>query len=144
MIKRWLWLALAGLGVCLPLVLGHSEAGRGLDSRPRLACSLGPWAEPARASPPAAGAAQAMPRQAHTAPSESRPVDVVLLTESDLGPPWLVSRGPPGKARGILVDSRAAGQIGSPRQAVYILPEGQTIRQGQAHAQEGGFATGFS
>jgi hypothetical protein len=102
--KRWLWLALAGLGVCLLLALGHLEAGRGVDSHPGIARwgrSVGSWGEPAFASPPAAPAARkATRRQAHTAPSESRAVHLVLLTERDVGPPWLDSRGPPGKVRG--------------------------------------------
>jgi len=145
--KRWLSLALAGLGMCLLLVLGRPEAGRGVDNHPCLrswARYAGPAGHPALPSPPAACAAQATSRQAHTAPSESRAVHQVLLTESDPGPPWLVSRGPPGEVRGIVVDSRAGGQIGSPRQAVCIVPEGQTIRRGQVPTQEGGFATAFS
>ena len=137
--KRWLSLALAGLGMCLLLVLGRLEAARGADNHPCLrswARYAGPAGHPALPSPPAAWAAQATSRQAHAAPSESRAVHEVLLTESDPGPPWLVSRGPPGKVRGIVVDW-AGGQIGSPRQAVRIVPEGQTIRRGQIPAQEG-------
>ena len=140
--KRWLSLALTGLGVCLLLVLGRPEAGRGAGNHPCLiswARYAGPWGDLALPSPSAAWAAQATPRQAHTVPSESRAVHKVLSAESDLGPPWLVSRGPPGKVRGILVDSRAAGQIGSPRQSVCIVPEGQTVRRRQAPGPRRGF-----
>jgi hypothetical protein len=123
--KRWLWLALAGLGVCLLLALGHPEAGRGADSHPCLAGwarSVGPWGEPTAAPPTAVPAARkAAPRQAHAAPSESDPLH--LLTERGIGPPWLDSRGPPGKVRGTWVDSRAAGQIGSPKEGgAYASP----------------------
>jgi len=38
MMKRWLGLVLAGLGVCWLLVLSHWEAGRGVDSYAGLAC----------------------------------------------------------------------------------------------------------
>ncbi len=102
--KRWLCLALAGLGVCLLLALGHPEVGRGVDSHPcvaRWGRSVGPWGEPTPAPPTAAPAARkAAPRQAHVAPSESRALHLLLLTERGVGPPWLDSRGPPGKARG--------------------------------------------
>jgi hypothetical protein len=140
--KRWLGRALAGLGVCLLLALGHPEAGRGMDSHPCIACwgrSVGPWGEPALASPPAALAARkAVPPQAHTAPSEFRAVHLALLSERDVGPRRLDSRGPPGKVRGTLVDSRAAGQIGSPKQGrAYASPTrskhplaGDTARRG--------------
>jgi hypothetical protein len=56
--KRWLSLALAGgLGVCLLLVLGRPEAGRGADNHPCLlswARYAGPWGDPALPSPSAA------------------------------------------------------------------------------------------
>ena len=117
--KRWLSLLLAGLGVCLLLAVGHSEAGRGADGHACLArwgrC-VGSWGDPALPSPPAAHAGKATPSQAHTAPLESRVVHLVLLTERDVGPLWLDSRGPPGKVRGTLVESRAAGQTSSPKQ----------------------------
>ncbi len=118
--KRWLGRALAGLGVCWLLVLGRPAAGRGVDSHPCIACgarSVGSsWGDPALPSPPAALARKATPGQAHTTPSESRVVHRVLLTERDVGPMGLDSRGPPGKVCGTLVDSRAAGQIGSQSQ----------------------------
>ncbi len=124
--KRWLGRALAGLGVCLLLVLGRPAAGRGVDSHPCIACwarSVGSWGNPALPSPPAALARKATPRRAHTAPSESRVVDLVLLTERDVGPMGLDSRGPPGKVCGTLVDSRATDQTGSPKQGgAYASP----------------------
>jgi hypothetical protein len=140
--KPWLGLALAGLGVCLLLALGHPEVGRGMDSHPWVACgarSVGPWGEPALASPSAARAAQkATPCQAHTAPPESRAVHLVLLTPRGIGPPWLDSRGPPGKVCATLVDSGAAGQTDSrkPRGSLYFPNEiqaplaGVTARRG--------------
>lgn len=138
--KRWLGRALAGLGVCLLLALGHPEAGRGVDSRRWIACrgwSVGPWGEPALPSPTAAPLARkAAPRRAHAAPSESPAVHWVLWTERDAGPPWLDSRGPPGKVPGTWDDPRAAGQIGSPRQGVCILPEGKPSSRTRHHAQE--------
>ena len=116
MMKRWLGLVLAGLGVCWLLVLSHWEAGRGVDSYAGLACGgrcLGAWGEPPLARSPAAGGADARPRETHTAPSQSRAVHGALWTERGVGPPWLNSRGPPGKVRWTWVNPRAAGQIGS-------------------------------
>jgi len=123
--KRWLGRALAGLGVCLLLVLEHPGTGRGADNHPCIGGgrSVGPWGDLALPWPPAAATRKAIPRQAHTAPSESRVVDLVLLTERDVGPPWLDNRGPPGKVCGTLVDSRAAGQTGSLKQGgAYASP----------------------
>jgi hypothetical protein len=145
--KRWLGLALAGLGVCLLLVLGHPGAGKGADNHPCIARwgrSVGPWGDPALPWPPAAAARKAMPRQAHTATSESRAVHLVLFTERDVGPPWLDSRGPPGKVCGTLVDSRAAGKTGSLKQGGAMLPQPGPSAPWQAPPQEGGFATAFS
>ena len=145
--KRWLGVALAGLGVCWLLALGHSEAGRGVGSHPCIACwsrSVGPWGEPALPSSAAPAVRKATPPPAHAAPSESRTLHLLLLTERGVGPPWLDSRGPPGKMRGALVDSRAAGQTGSPKPGgAYASP----IRSKHPLAgatQEGGFATAFS
>jgi hypothetical protein len=146
--KRWLRRAFIGLGVCLLLALGHPEAGRGVDSRRWIAgggWSVGRWGEPALSPPPAAPVAwKATPRRAHVAPWESPAVHGVLWTERDAGPPWLDSRGPPGKVRGTWDDSRAAGQTGSLRQGVCILPEGKPSSWIRHHAQEGDFATPFS
>ena len=124
--QRWLWLALAGLGVLL-LVLGSPQAGRSVDSHPCLAGwarSVGPWGELTPAPPTAAPAARKVtPGQADTAPSESRAAHWVLLTERDVGPLWLDGRGPPGKVHGTSVDFRAAGQAGSPKQGEPTLPQ---------------------
>ena len=145
--KQWLWRALAGLGVCLLLVLGRVEAGSGADNHLCVACwgrSVGPWGEPALASPPAALARQATPPQARTAPSESGVVDLVLLTERDVAPMWLDSRGPPGKVRATWVDSRAAGQTGSPKQEGAYAPLQGPSPPSRRHRSKGGFATAFS
>jgi len=140
------WLPLAGLGVCLLLALAHPEAGRGVDSHPCIACSrcIGPWGEPARASSPARAARKTTPRQAHAPASESRAVHLLLLTERDVGPPWLDSRGPPGKVRETLIDSQAVGQIGTQSQGEPILPQQGLSTPWQTPPQEGGFATAFS
>jgi hypothetical protein len=127
--KRWLWLALAGLGVLLLLALGRPEAGRGVDSHPCLAGgarSVGPWGHSPPAPPTAAPAARkATPGQARTAPPLSRVAHLELLTERDVGSMWLDNRGPPGQVRGTSVDSRAAGQTGSPKQGgAYASPQG--------------------
>ena len=126
--KRWPWLALAGLGVLL-LVLGSPQAGRSVDSHPCLAdrpWSVGAWREPTPAPPTAATAARKPTLgQADTATSESGAAHLVLLTERDAGPMCLDSRGPPGKIHGTSVDSRAAGQTDSPKQGgAYAFPEG--------------------
>ena len=122
--KRWLSLVLAGLGVCLLLALGHGAAGTGADSRPCLArwgC-VSSWGDPALPSPSATHARKATtPGPAPNAPLESRVVHLELLTERDLGRLWLDSRGPPGKVRGSLVDSRVADQTGSPKQGESML-----------------------
>jgi hypothetical protein len=142
--KRWLWLVLTGLGVCLLLALGHPEGARGMDSHPCFADgsrSVGSWREPTPAPLTAAPAARkAAPHQAYAAPSESGAVHVVLLTECDVGPLWLDRRGPPGQVRGTLVESRAPGQTGSPKQGGgYAFPTmskhplaGATARRGSA------------
>jgi len=99
--KQWLWRALAGLGVCLLLVLGRVEAGSGADDHLGVACwgwSVDVRGGPALASPAAAPAKNRGPRQARAAAPESLGVDCVLLTERGVGPPWLDSRGPPGSA----------------------------------------------
>src|SRR5215831_11408833 len=115
-------MAMAGAGRARVSAAGPrcSEGRKGHGQPPvprRWGWSVGLWEEPALASPPAAPAAQkATPRQAHVAPSESRAVHPLLLTERDVGPPRLDSRGPPGKVRGTLVvDSRAASQTDSPK-----------------------------
>ena len=105
--KGWLWLALAGLGVWLLLAIVHSEAKGGVDSHPclaRWARSIGPWREPALASPTAALAQNRGPLQARAAAPGSPVVDLVPLTEGGVGPPWMDGRGPPGKVPGTLVD----------------------------------------
>jgi hypothetical protein len=112
--KRWLALALVGLGVCL--LLGLTEAR---TSVPRglyitgWGRSLGPWGEPALASPAAPFGENRGPRQARAAAPESLAVDLVLLTERGVGPPWLDGRGPPGGAAGTRVDCGTSGQVGS-------------------------------
>ena len=126
--KRRLWFALAGLGALL-LALGRPQSGKSVDRHPCLAGwarSVGPSAEPPPAPSTAAPAARkATPRQAHTAPSESRVDHLELFTERDVGPMWLGSRGPPGQVRGASVDSGAAGQTGSPKQeGAYAPPQG--------------------
>lgn len=147
--KRWLGWALSGLGVCLLLALGRPEAGRGVESRPCVAAwgrSVGVWEEPSLAPPTTAPAAwKARPRQAHTTPSESRAIHLALLTEGDVGPPWLDSRGPPGKVHGTWVDSRAADQIGSPQsEGSLCFPYNCQAPPSRQPPQERGFATGFS
>ena len=145
--KRWLSLALAGLGVCLLLALRHSEPGRSVGSHPCLAhwvrC-VGPWGDPALASPAAGPVGKAAPRQAYTAPSESRAVHPMLLTERDVGPPWLDSRGPPGKVRGTLLDCRAASQLGSPKQGGSLCFPNKFKHPLAGAAARRGFATAFS
>jgi hypothetical protein len=141
--KRWVWLALAGLGVCLLLALGHTETGRGVDSQPCLASwgrSVGAWGEPALASPTAALAKNRGPRQAGAALPEFLAIDWVPLTERGVGPSWLDSRGPPGNAPGTWVDRRAAGQTGSPGEGCALPHPAGTGHQ----AREGGFSTAFS
>jgi len=116
--KQWLWRALAGLGVCLLLVLGRVEAGSGADNHLCVACwgrSVGVWGGPALASPAAAPAKNRGARQARAAAPESLGVDCVLLTERGVGPPWLDSRGPPSGAGGP-GSTAATGKTGSPRQ----------------------------
>jgi hypothetical protein len=139
--QRWLCLVLAGLGVCLLLALGHSEARRSGDSHPCLAgwvLGVGPWGELTPAPPTADPAAPtAMPPQAHAAPSGSGAVHLVLLTERDVGPICLDSRGPPGKVRETLVDFRAAGQTDSPKQGVPSLPQQGSSTPKQARPQKG-------
>ena len=144
--KRGLSLALAGLGMCLLLVLGRLEAARGADNHPCLrswARYAGPAGHPALPSPPAAWAAQATSRQAHAAPSESRAVHEVLLTESDPGPPWLVSRGPPGKVRGIVVDSELVARSVAQGRQCASSPRGKPSG-GDRFLPKKGFATAFS
>jgi len=124
--KRRLWFALAGLGALL-LALGRPQSGKSVDRHPCLAGwarSVGPWGEPTAAPPTAVPAARkAAPRQAHVAPSESGPLHLLPLTKRGVGPPWRDSRGPPGKVRGTLVDSRVAGQTDSPKQGgAYASP----------------------
>ncbi len=95
--KRWLCLALVWVGVCLLLALGHSEAVRGADRHPRIAGwgrSVGPWGEPPSASPPAASATRSSgPTQARAGPFQSLVVPLGLLTEREVGPPWLGTTG---------------------------------------------------
>ena len=140
--KRWLVLALVGLGVCL--LLGLTEARTGVPSGLSIACwgrYLGPWGEPTLASLAAPFGENRGPRQARVAAPESLAVDLALLAERGVGPPWLDSRGPPGGAAGTRVDCGAAGQTGSPgREGGASSPRARTRHQ----AQEGGFATAFS
>ena len=124
---RWLSLVLAGLGVCLLLALGQAKAGKGMEPHSCLARwdqSLGAWGEPAPASPTAASAQNPGPCNTPLEVSHPLPVELMLLTECDVGPPGLDSRGPPGKARGAPVDPRAAGQTGSPKRiGELVLPQ---------------------
>ena len=141
--KQWLWRALAGLGVCLLLVLGRVEAGSGADDHLGVACwgwSVDVRGGPALASPAAAPAKNRGPRQARAAAPESLGVDCVLLTERGVGPPWLDSRGPPGSAGGP-GSTAATGKTGSPRQGGSVDPN--PCRR-IPRSQEGGFATAFS
>jgi hypothetical protein len=101
--KRWLGLALAGLGVCLLLTLGHPEARRGVDSHPCIFGwdrSVGPWGELALASPTAVPANynNGGPRRAPAAVSESLAADLMVMTEPEVPSLWLGTRGPPGSA----------------------------------------------
>ena len=141
--KRWLCQALVGLGVCLLLAAGHAEAGRGVDDHPRLPCwrwSVGAWGEPALASPTAALAKNRGPRQARAAAPESLAVELVLLTECGVGPPWLDSRGPPDGAAGTRSTAALPARPVAQGKGVCIFPRSWT----KHHAQEGGFATAFS
>ncbi len=147
--KRWLCLALAGVGVCLLLALGHPDAVRGADQR--IACwgrSVGPWEEPASASPTAASAPRnSRPPQARAGPPESLAVHLMLSTEREVSPPcpWLDTRGPPGRGRETSVHRRAPGQTGSPKATEGpTLPPRNPCTPTRHHAQEGGFATAFS
>jgi hypothetical protein len=145
--KRWLWLALAGLGVWLLLAFVHSEAERGVDSHwcvARGSRSVGPRGEPALASPTAALAKNCGPGQARAAVPESLAVDLALLTERGVDPPWLDSRGPPGSTPGAWVERRANGQTGSPEQGVCASSPRGPDQAPTPRSREGGFATGFS
>jgi hypothetical protein len=123
--KRWLGLALAGVGVCLLLALSGSDVVRGVDSHPRIGWgrSVGPWGAPASASPTAAPAARSSgPTQARVGSPESPAAHLVLSTERDVSP--LDSRGPPGKVQEPLVICKAAGKGDSPEQRGRTLPPG--------------------
>jgi len=90
--KRWLGLALAGLGLCLLLALGHPETGRGMDSHLCVAGwgrSVGLWREPALASPTPTLAQNRGARRGRAAAPDGLAVDLVLWTEGGVGPPWL-------------------------------------------------------
>ena len=143
--KRWLWLALVGLGVFLLLGLGHAEAGRGVPSRPYIGCrarSVGLSAEPTPALPTTApAAAKAAWPQVYAALFESRPLHLLLFTEGGVGLPWLDSRGPPGKMRETLADYELpARPVAQGNREVSPTPCSRT----KPRTQEGGFATAFS
>ena len=144
--KRWLGLALAGLGVCLLLALGHPEFRRGMDHHPGMArwgrC-LGPWEEPALASPAAAPAQNPGPHQAPPGVSESLPVELMLWTERDVGPAWLDSRGPPGKVRGTWsTPGLPARPVARSKRGT--SPQGKLMQPDYAPRPRRGFATAFS
>ncbi len=145
--KRWLWLALAGLGVYRLLVLGRPEAGRDADSYPCLARwgrSVSSWGEPALASPPAVPAQNREPRQAPPTVFESLAVDSLLLIEREVPPLCPDTRGPPGNPEATWVERGAAGQIGSPRQGRCVTSRSDLCHRIRHQVQEGGFATAFS
>jgi hypothetical protein len=145
--KRWLGLALAGLGVCLLLTLGHPEARRGVDSHPCIFGwdrSVGPWGELALASPTAVPANNGGPRRAPAAVSESLAADLMVMTEPEVPSLWLGTRGPPGSAEETWVDCGATDQTGSPREERCFFAQVNPCSPTRHHAQEGGFATAFS
>ena len=138
--KRWLGLALAGLGLCLLLALGHPEVRRGMDRHPCLAGwgrSISLWREPALASPTPALAQNRGGRRGRAAAPDGLTVDGVLGIERGVGPPWLDTRGPPGSAAGTWVQLGAAGKTGSPRQGEVCISE--PMHSDQLHVQDRGF-----
>ena len=120
--KRWLWGALTGLGVCLLLVLGRPEVGNGVDGHSYIAGwgrSVSAWREVAPVPPAAAPATKRAPCQAPPAVSASAALQLLLLTEPEVPPLRLGTRGPPGNtgepsvASGLLARPVAQRQRGS-------------------------------
>jgi hypothetical protein len=140
--KRWLGLALAGVGVCLLLALSRSEVVRGVDRHPRIAWrspSVGRWGEPVSASPTAAPAARSSgPTQAHVGSPESLAAHLVLSTERDVSRS-LDTRGPPGKVQEPLVICKAADKGDSPEQWGAYASSRTSMHPDQAPRPRGGF-----
>ena len=142
--KSGLGLALAGLAMCLWLVLGPAKAATGMDHHLCIARgqrSVGSGEQPPLPSLIAAPTQNPGAPPAPPGVSDSLSVESKLLPKRSAGLPWWDSRGPPGKVRGTLVNSRAAGQTDSPRPGVANPNLGSWTRH---HAPERGFATAFN
>jgi len=137
--KRRLYLALVIRGVYLWMVSPRPVAVRSVD---RLQCiAAGGWSVDweKKAAPIAS---KPGPHFVRAGLLESLGVQWSLPVEHDLGPPWLVTRGPPGKVREASLIRTAAEQSGSPKQGVPLsrrIPRGSTGH----HVRKVGFATAF-
>jgi hypothetical protein len=140
--KRWLWPAVMGLGVCLLLALVHPEVGRGGDRRRWIAGwgrSVGRWGKPALALLPAAPAKNREPRLAPPPGFESFTVELLRLTEGEVAPWGLDPRGPPGRAEAPWVEGGAAGQTGSPNKGGVHPPHPELCRRIRHYVPKRGF-----
>jgi len=112
--KRWAWLALAWVGVvCVLFSLCFQVVVRGWNHPACIACgdrSVGSWRGPARA------AQSPELSQARAGLLEDLAIHFVRLTDCDIGPPWLDTRGPPGLCRRPGSTGRLSAQADSSKQ----------------------------
>ncbi len=147
--RRWLIVTLAAVAVvCLLVGLCPQQAVPAVHSQPFLAFGarpLHPFVEPTQASPTAALAVRGPPLgQARAELLASLADQRVLLTERDVRPPSLDTRGPPGNRERAFVTAKAAGKAGSPKQQDRSHPLRPMRVAARPATDEGGFATAFS
>lgn len=112
--KRWLCLALLGIGVCLLLALYSSNAGMSADRALHLVGrSASSWGEPAATTIASLAAVEnPAPAQTRAAAAESRTLPWLPIGCA-VGPPGLDNRAPPGPVLTIFAGSRLRKKHGS-------------------------------